>query len=1208
MDQQTAPMSPVVDQLRRVRSRARALLLGGAVATVAALFLAGVLLIGATDYLVRLPAWLRVILWVAGFGALGWGAWRLLGPVAKFRPGLTEIALRLERSEAGRKAGLPGVLASGLELSENREGTVFGGWMAEHVVEDAKLRFGRVRASSLLSLRRTRDSYMAAGVALLAAVGIAALAGPGLASTGLLRVLAPWSGAQWPKRTMLADVTGMEVHPLGTALPLRAAVLKTDQPQGETKVAARYRLIADDRAGPTHRVLLTGQGRAAGAEEQGEIYERLVEPGALASVDGKPAILEYWFESDDDRTDVKKVLLAVPPTITAAEAVVTPPAYAAVGTGTFATGRHELGTGVDQRAVVGPVLAGSQVRLKVTLNKALPGPGEDRAARAAWLSAALPGLPESAEGKFEAKVWELAWSAAESLRLPVRPADEHGIRSPEEATFSFDVIEDKPPSATVVEPREDESVLATAKVELTGEARDDVGVSAVELQARPAKPTKGSIGAAAEPVGEPRSLQARSFGGDGEAATTTQSSLSTTIEISTLGMDLKPGDEVWVYALAKDNFEIGGVRHEPVRSSPRKLRIIKEEDLLAQVQNELASVRKNVMRLDEEQGELKKAVESGTVSEDEARRQQSLSGRVSQQSQTVQRLQDRIERNQLKDEAIAGLLGDLQSLLTEASEQAQSAGAQMESAAKQAQDQERAPLKPEEQQQIEKSQDEVRDKLQQIAETLDRGEDSWVLGRTLQRLAEQQRELQQRTERAGERTMGKRPEDLSTEERSQLQEIAEQQQRLSDAAERALQQLEERSKQMEKVDATQAEGMKRAAERGRQEQVPQKMEQAQQNIEQNQTSQASAQQQEAAEALEQMLQDMNEAKRNREEALKRVLADLLQSLEKLITEQDVQIAALEKAKEGNAFAGLDAPMITLNANTLGVAEVARSDRTTVAIAELIDRAAKNQESAVAALRSQPTDAEKAEQAERESLRLLRLAKAEAQKLQDQADKAENDRKRQELRKEYRDALEEQVAIQGQTDPLIGKATDRRERLQVRSLGERQEALRKTLEEIRKKTAEMEEAGVFAYAHERLDAATGIAGKKLRAGQADQSVSRNQTSAVRILQGLLQALDDSAKEEDEFREDEGGDGGGGGGGGERPLIPPIAELKLLKTMQQEAMEQTRALDDAQQAPANDEVSSLAQFQRALHQRADELVKKLQPPNETPAPAPGQPDKE
>src|SRR5207253_2701659 len=137
----------------------------------------------------------------------------------------------------------------------------------------------------------------------------------------------------------------------------------------------------------------------------------------------------------------------------------------------------------------------------------------------------------------------------------------------------------------------------------------------VQLSAQRAKPAPGSIGAAPEPTGEamviaksaPGALGAT--GQDEPAGAPTQATVQTSVDLSTF--DLRPGDELWLTALAADNYALGDARHEPVKSAPRRLRIIREEDLIEQVRAELAAVRKIAIRLDEEQKELRKATQSG---------------------------------------------------------------------------------------------------------------------------------------------------------------------------------------------------------------------------------------------------------------------------------------------------------------------------------------------------------------------------------------------------------------------------------------------------------------------------------------------------------------------------------------------------------------------------------------------------------------------
>jgi hypothetical protein len=106
----------------------------------------------------------------------------------------------------------------------------------------------------------------------------------------------------------------------------------------------------------------------------------------------------------------------------------------------------------------------------------------------------------------------------------------------------------------------------------------------------------------------------------------------------------------------------------------------------------------------------------------------------------------------------------------------------------------------------------------------------------------------------------------------------------------------------------------------------------------------------------------------------------------------------------------------------------------------------------------------------------------------------------------------------------------------------------------------------------------------------------------VLGSLVQALRNDPKKDDGLRENESGDdsGGGGGASAKSGLLPPGTELKLLRMMQQEAMERTRALAED---PAADqaELQSVSTLQTDLHQRAAELLESLSPPQDAEPPA-------
>jgi len=1191
-------MTPVREALARVRDRARSLLLIRRAGPILGALLAGAAVLGVFDYLVRLPAGLRIILWLGALGAIAWAVRRWIVPALRFRPSLTEIALRVERTQEARDSGLSGLLASGLDLAEREHPNALEAGLSQRVIDDAAERFTRIDPADVLAPARVWKGVQPAALA-AAFVLLLTLISPTLTAIGAARVLTPWSGVEWPKRTMVVDATTAEVHPAGQALPLRAIVTRTNRPEGQTEVEARYRIVTDGKAGPVRRAQLTAQGRrTVTGEHEGELFERLIEPPSSVQPD-QDVELVYWFQTLDDETDERRVLLVEPPAVVDASVTITPPPYASralAAESMFVSGERDLGEGLDERAVVGPVLAGSRVEMTIAFNKPIPVPAGD--ARRAWLTSAL-GLdawPEGLDASIEDDAWRLSWSIAESVRMPLSVTDEHGLSSPEDTAFHFGALIDREPTSTMIEPSRDESVLPTAVVDLVGESRDDVGVRWVALERQHAVADEGSIGAAPEAQSDPVEIARLRPEEDQDNPVPRQAQLAASLDLSTL--ELKAGDELWVTALAADIFEIDGVTHDPVRSAPRRLRIIDESELIDQLRAELGGVRQAAIRLDEQQQELTGIVERGVVSRETNRRQAQLTERLENQSRLVEDLERRAERNRLADQTLADTLGDAREFLDQAAQASQRAGEQIEQARAESEQSDDARPSDESVREATDEQERVRDELGGLIEMLDRGEDSWVVRRSLERLLEAQKQVQEQTQSIGQQTVGRDAQNLTPQEKSELARIAERQSEIARRAGEALDELNQRSREMRDVDRPQSEAMQRAAQRGRSEQLEQSLEEAAQQVGQNQTGQAQSTQQQAIEAMEEMLEELDQAQRNRDEALKRVLASVIESIEALITVQERQIQRLEEARVSGAFDGLADAMIALNTNTIATSsEVRASDNAMRTIADLLDSAADAQSDAIVLLRRDVIDPDGALDGERESLMILREALEEAKKLQEEASDRSKQQKLRELKRAYRDALEQQVALRGDTDPFVGERLDRRQRASVRGLGERQDALRVSLAELRAETEDLDETLMFDYAHERLDALTGRAAERLRAGNPDRVVARSQDSSVTLLQSMLEALRDATPEEEDFRDaaSGGGGGGGGGSGGEEPLIPPVAELKLLRALQTEAYDLTRLANEEQDSEIVRDVTTL---QRDIAERGAEALKRAAEQNGSP----------
>lgn len=1178
---------PLVRALESIRRRAWLLLLVAAICTILGFVIATVTGLGIADYYLRTPPTLRIAILVAGLI----GIYSLLRarviPALRFHPTLTEVALRVERTPQGKKAGLDGLLASGLELATPSPFAVDRDRSDKAVRRAAAAFTAAPRAFDILSPRRTLLAVAMAVVLALPAMGLSVWR-PHYAAIALERIFTPWTSAAWPKRTQLADLTGITVHSSRASIPIRAIV--QHEMKSTPDVWVRFRTVAGGVASSWRSELLTAQGRrehSPDAKTHGDLVERLIEADADASpaLDAHEVVVEYRLQSIDDQTAITRVRLVDPPLIVRAEVEVVAPSYvpadAGQGAAGFVSGTEKLSEGVAV-ASVGPILAGSQVTVRSVLNKPVAAPAGGPG------SLFVGPQPTSLQMTAEGPAWEITFVPESGVRVVMLPVDEFGIASPSEMVVGLSVVSDQPPTATILTPVQDEGVLATATITVEGEARDDVWLASAAIERQIAPRAAGSEGVT-NPPSPPEEFAAAEATKSGVGA---QARVVGELKLADMGV--KPGDEITVCVLARDVYTRDGATHDPVRSAPRRLFVISEAQFVEQVQNELAAVRDAAMRLDQDQEQLAAQASRQTPAQ-RAGTQRSLTQRLVPPAELIDRLAERLARNALNDDAMRGMLTDAAESLRAAADESQRAA----EALSQADNQVAAGQDPAEaERQAAAAQDQVRQELASLVGMLDRGQDGWTVRREIQQLAQAQRELANQTREATRQTAGKDAQSLTPMEREKLAGLAQQQQDLAARTEEALRQLEERAKALEQSDPGQAEAMRQAAQQGRERQVAANQRQAAQAIQENRSQSANELQQKAAEAMEQMLERFDQSQRQRDEALRRVLAELTDQIRGLVEQQRAQLDALSAAGANPAGAGLDRPMIHLHSSTLGLIDsVDRGPDAAKLVLPPLEAAAKAQGAAVELLRASSPSADQVRENEQVSLVSLERALSIAGTMSEKAEQQDQSRKRGEILEAYRAALEQQAAITFETSPLLGKTLDRRQRAGVRALGEREDGLRTTLAEIRAKNPDIEATIIFSYAHEQLDRVLTSAAEALRGGSVSRSVGRDQQMAEALLKSLVQAMS-STPQEQAFREgaDEGGGGQGGGeggeGGSEKPeLIPDLAELQGLRGLQEIAALRTRLAGSTQEAITPQELADIQRLQRDIAERAKTLLEKL-----------------
>lgn len=1170
--------------LAGLRMKVRALLVAQRASFSLAWIFVGVVVVALADYLFRFPSGMRWLAWVAGVCAIFESARRYMVPALRFRPSLTELALRLER--AGHAPG--GVLASGLELSYDER-------VAPELAHQASMAASNVmrnRMSGLYNAKRTRKSAIALfGVA--GSIAMCAAMLPELSSIATLRVLAPWTATSWPKRTGVADSLVGEAFALGKPLTLRAKVTKFPGDPADAEVKTDVTVTVNGVETYRGRVLLALQhAHDAGSDP---IFERLLDIDALlpATVNADDVVeVRYMHSTQDDATIERSVRMVEPPAVTDAKLNVEPPMYLS---GIIAPADSILGKGNDDRAQAGPFIAGSRVRLELKLNKPIKGASADGAQ---LLSEVIPQLAqqESVEATLDGPSLRVSWVAKQSVRASVSLIDEFGLSNTMEHTFRIDVVEDAAPSAAVIEPPQDESVLPGAVIQVAGEGRDDIALESVRVEMAVARRPSGSEGAPPE-TNDTEMTIATARTQDSERTLT---KATATLELAPL--TLNEGDEVRLVTAVRD-LRIAATPGTPeIRSNVRKLRIISESAFAEQIQNDLSNVREAAKRLVKEQASLSQsrgaAAENADQARDQMARQDAVSDRLNPMTTTIRRLRSKVDRNNPADESIGQLIEDAANAAEEAQEASRRSSAKLDELSRKSDISDVAQLTKS----LEESQTRTEDRLDELVRMLERGRDGWAVRRALERIVTEQRQLADQTAAASRELQGRAANELSPAEREDLNRRAQKQTELSQRTRAMIDNMEEQARAMEQADPGLSSSMKSAAQTGRREQISQLQEQAAKRIQENKTGGAQEDQRAATRNLEKMLSELDRAQQRRDEALRRIAAELQESLERLRDMQATELDRLADRVRTGSDVKLDVGMIAVNRATVDAIAKSESMSDSGAVPELLRSASLAQEAAVTLLRMAQPDFGEADANERRSLARVNEAIEELNKIDEDAREREEQRSREELAKVYAEALERQIALNVQVEPLIGKTPGRRERASLMQSGVEQENLRAMLEEQRTKTDGLEDAKVFSYAHDRLNEAMSAAATMLQGADPSMSLKRRQATAARVLGSLVQALRNDPKKDDGLRENESGDdsGGGGGASAKSGLLPPGTELKLLRMMQQEAMERTRALAED---PAADqaELQSVATLQTDLHQRAAELLESLSPPQDAEPPA-------
>ena len=1146
--------SAMLQTLRATRARIKRVLLVERLAQALAFGLVAVVAAVVLDRVLRLPPAVRVLelLLLLG-GGIAWFVTRVL-PAIRFAPPLVEVALRMERGHGDAR----GILAAGADLAgadvaaAEALANPVTGQLAQEVVRRASTVVQHAN-HGIVDPRPARRASMSAGVAAVIFAAMVLLS-PESARIALLRLATPFADVQWPARTMVEPAMASKVHPRGSALPLRARTVRGEP--ASMRVEAQYRLVRDG-AGEWRTVLLSAQPDGS--------FERLVETDGDA--------IEVLFRTEDMETLPVTVRLVQAPAVESARASIDPPAYAQ---GAVDARAVDLGNGTDRRATVSPpVLAGSQITMQLSMRGTIEPPS-DVTGRAAWLdrTVSIMGVdgrrisPEFTVDAAKTAAWTLRWSASGRGVIELKPEGAEGIVPTERIAFEIPAIDDTAPVIAIIEPAADESVTPEATPLVVAEGRDDLSVKRIWLEV--------SVGRGKD---DPRNA----LTADGTPGVTAR--VERTVSIKDVGA--QAGDRVICIARAVDAFESEGKPRNPVASTPRVFRIISPTELSEQVRSRLGQMRDAAGRLREEQAGIAEAArnaaertekEGAAATEQERSQLAGTEGRMADRVAAFERslaeLSSRLERNKTDGDGLDKTIADAAKSAQAATQQAQQAASAMpkpgtdaaKDAAERAAESERS--------------------LADLETALQRDRETAELSRRIDRLAEKLDAARRDTKAAGEKSMGKDRQQLGEEARAQLDRAAQAQREAAAEARSLSEDLGKRAEEVQRrqdADPGAAEAMKEAQREADERGLARQLEQAAQQTEQNKMQAAQQSQQQAQQAVQAMQQAMRNQQKKRNEELERRVTEVVDALRALLGQIEEHSLPMQQlvAEDTVAVERESKAMLRLSQNASGITESAMgAGQSLRRAATLVARAAEQLDESATALRKAPPEPEPARGSLEAARKSVQEALASAEQAKREADRAAENRRREELRGVYQQVLERQQSARAGTESIVpapGKSLDRRGFIESRRIAAEQAAVTNLLTAVAKR-ADVSGSELYSSSNDEMVAASNLASQDLSSSSVSRRTVMVQKEVEASIAALMEALSDPPEAEDPFaqganKEQKQGESGGGGGGqqpgGQR--VPPMAELRLLRTMAQRVLDDTAA---ASELPEGDRAAYLA----------------------------------
>lgn len=831
--------------------------------------------------------------------------------------------------------------------------------------------------------------------------------------------------------------------------------------------------------------------------------------------------VSYYATASDGQSDVGHARVVDPPAVVDLDMRLRYPAYMA---------RPDERLSGASGALRAPI--GTRVAVRLTTNKPLRSAQLRLAGRSlgAW---AVQGT--SASG-------ELVVTKSGTYGFDLR--DTEGFANPQPVAYPIQAVPDAAPEVQVVSPAGDRELVPDGSLPLEGTARDDYGVRSVQLQY------------AGESAGARSGSQALAQGDR------TRRSVEVAVRWNLGVLNLKPGDTLRYHLEADDYDNVTGPNVG--RSSEYRIHIIDRSEM----ERRLAEQREDLQRLLEglirDQREARARVETARRSGDRKAiasaesQQRGLSQQATEAASRLGELSQALENNHLASPqelaAQAAARQSLSQLGSQAMPQAADRIAAAQSAANPRPDLADAARR----------QEEILRQLEQLRQGVRPMDDLQRLAEQAERLAQAERDLRRQAEAILPRTLGLSPSELAPDQRTTLGRLAQSQAQTRQATEQLRQRLESAAGRLQASDPNAAGLAREAGEQVQSLGIPERQSETENRLKSNALASAAT----AAGSLARDLQQIAESLGRRQiglrsGALRRQLEQAMQQLERMMAQQR-EITQQTGQRPDRATAGeLARQERQLQQQAQRMAQaLARAGRQSPSAGD----AAQSMQSAGRSLaragsqlgKNSPGQASPSQQNAQQSMEQA------AQALQDALNQMAGDREREELRQRLSQLAARQRAVNAAARRLD----------ESRAGSEPAEGDRREMEQLAGKQGQVGDAAgglqrrlpseIFRDAMQDARSAMQRSQQGLRQHDPGTATRQAGDRAARLLDQMARAL----QSEENNAQQEGGQGGqqgqGGGGADARELQRRLADLRLLRSVEQGIREETGEQD---QQPAD-----------------------------------------